>query len=198
MPIHDYRDLIAWQKSVELTQRVYELVKPFPPSERCGLASQMTRAAVSIASNVAEGNAFRHRAIHSPPGSRPRFAVRARQADRDCGPPNVDRRFGCRPCTCRNHINQPYAAPARGSLPPPSPIPQAAFGRRFPQAALRAAASLAQVSLHDAAIRIDPPIPQKRPVPPRVLDPLRVALRYEYSGRGAGFGNQLAERVADE
>lgn len=61
MRIHDYRDLIVWQKSVELSELAYRLVKAFPPHERYGLSSQITRAAISVASNVAEGNAFPRR-----------------------------------------------------------------------------------------------------------------------------------------
>lgn len=62
MRVHDYRDLIVWQKAVELSELVYRLVTQFPVVERYGLSSQLTRAAVSIASNIAEGNAFNHRA----------------------------------------------------------------------------------------------------------------------------------------
>lgn len=62
MLVHDYRDLIVWQKSVDLAELVYRLVKDFPVVERYGLSSQLTRAAVSVASNIAEGNAFNHRA----------------------------------------------------------------------------------------------------------------------------------------
>ncbi len=62
MHIYDYRDRIVWQRSVDLTVRVYDIVNHFPPAERYGLASQMSRAAVSVASNIAEGNAFSHRA----------------------------------------------------------------------------------------------------------------------------------------
>lgn len=62
MRVHDYRDLIVWQQSVDLTELVYRLVKDFPGVERYGLSSQLTRAAVSVASNIAEGNAFNHRA----------------------------------------------------------------------------------------------------------------------------------------
>jgi four helix bundle protein len=62
MHINDYRDLIVWQKSVDLTERVYDIVKHFPACERYGLSSQMTRAAISVASNIAEGNASSHRA----------------------------------------------------------------------------------------------------------------------------------------
>lgn len=50
-----YRDLVVWQKAVELAKRTYTLTNQFPPEERFGLSSQMQRAAVSIASNIAEG-----------------------------------------------------------------------------------------------------------------------------------------------
>lgn len=50
-----YRDLIVWQKAVELAKRTYVLTNKFPSEERFGLASQMQRAAVSIPSNIAEG-----------------------------------------------------------------------------------------------------------------------------------------------
>ncbi|HEY2805110.1 MAG TPA: four helix bundle protein [Gemmatimonadales bacterium] len=51
-----FRDLLVWQKSRELTKRVYELTRNFPASERFGLVSQLRRAAVSIMSNIAEGS----------------------------------------------------------------------------------------------------------------------------------------------
>jgi four helix bundle protein len=50
-----FRGLIAWQKAVELNVAVYELTKVFPKAELFGLTMQMRRAAVSIASNIAEG-----------------------------------------------------------------------------------------------------------------------------------------------
>ncbi|MEM6854828.1 MAG: four helix bundle protein [Planctomycetota bacterium] len=50
-----YRGLIAWQKSMELCESVYQLCSQLPESERFGLISQMQRAAVSIPSNIAEG-----------------------------------------------------------------------------------------------------------------------------------------------
>ena len=51
----DYRNLIVWQKAIDLTICIYRLTEPFPKSEIYGLASQMRRASVSIASNIAEG-----------------------------------------------------------------------------------------------------------------------------------------------
>jgi four helix bundle protein len=53
--IRSYRDLVVWQKSVELSVACYTLIRPFPASERYGLASQVQRAAVSIPANIAEG-----------------------------------------------------------------------------------------------------------------------------------------------
>jgi four helix bundle protein len=52
-----YKDLIVWQKAITLVKRVYQVTSPFPSEERFGLVSQMRRAAVSIPSNIAEGQA---------------------------------------------------------------------------------------------------------------------------------------------
>ena len=54
--IKSYRDLQVWQKAVELSVAVYRITDNFPKSEAYGLTSQMRRAAVSIASNIAEGH----------------------------------------------------------------------------------------------------------------------------------------------
>jgi len=53
--IHSYKDLIVWQKAMDLVVAVYELTEEFPRSELYGLMSQMRRSAVSIPSNLAEG-----------------------------------------------------------------------------------------------------------------------------------------------
>ncbi len=52
-----YLDLIVWQKSMELVERMYRMTKVFPQEEQYGLTSQIRRAAVSIPSNIAEGQA---------------------------------------------------------------------------------------------------------------------------------------------
>jgi len=49
------RDLIAWQEAMEWVHSVYELTGHFPEAEMFGLTSQMRRAAVSVAGNIAEG-----------------------------------------------------------------------------------------------------------------------------------------------
>lgn len=50
-----YRELIVWQKGMDLVESIYDLVSDFPNSERYELSSQMRRAGVSIPSNIAEG-----------------------------------------------------------------------------------------------------------------------------------------------
>ncbi len=51
-----FRDLKAWQKAIELIVAVYGISKSFPKDELYGLTSQLRRAAVSVASNIAEGS----------------------------------------------------------------------------------------------------------------------------------------------
>lgn len=55
MSIQSYRDLIVWQKSMELVKEIYKLSHNFPTEEKFGLTSQIRRATVSIPSNIAEG-----------------------------------------------------------------------------------------------------------------------------------------------
>ncbi|HWT66948.1 MAG TPA: four helix bundle protein [Terracidiphilus sp.] len=50
-----FKELIVWQRAVELSLAVYRFTASFPASEQFGLTSQMRRAAVSVASNIAEG-----------------------------------------------------------------------------------------------------------------------------------------------
>jgi four helix bundle protein len=57
--VRSYRELIAWQKAMDLVVRVYEGTKTFPREEIYGLTSQLRRAAVSIPSNIAEGQGRR-------------------------------------------------------------------------------------------------------------------------------------------
>ena len=52
---NSYRDLIIWQKSMDLTKLVYQITYSFPKDEIYGLTSQIRRSAVSIPSNIAEG-----------------------------------------------------------------------------------------------------------------------------------------------
>jgi len=53
--VKSYRDLLIWQKGIQLTVLIYQLSKTFPREEIYGLTSQMRRCAVSIPSNIAEG-----------------------------------------------------------------------------------------------------------------------------------------------
>jgi len=54
--VHSFRDLIVWQKSITMAVSVYKLTQGFPREELYGLTSQMRRATVSVASNIAEGH----------------------------------------------------------------------------------------------------------------------------------------------
>ena len=51
-----YQDLVVWKRSVELVMEAYQLVKHLPREETYALSNQIRRAAVSIPSNIAEGN----------------------------------------------------------------------------------------------------------------------------------------------
>ena len=53
--IRSYKDLVAWQRAFALGGTVYRLTAEFPSDERFGLTSQLRRAAISVASNIAEG-----------------------------------------------------------------------------------------------------------------------------------------------
>ena len=52
-----YKDLVVWQKGIALAKLIYHVTKNFPSEEKFGLVAQMRRAAVSIPSNIAEGQA---------------------------------------------------------------------------------------------------------------------------------------------
>lgn len=57
--IKSHRDLIAWQKAMDLTVLIYEITKSFPNGEKFGLISQIRRSSSSIAANIAEGQGRR-------------------------------------------------------------------------------------------------------------------------------------------
>jgi four helix bundle protein len=57
--VKNYRDLIAWQKAMDLVEAVYRATRAFPADERFGLSSQLRRAIVSVPSNIAEGQGRR-------------------------------------------------------------------------------------------------------------------------------------------
>jgi four helix bundle protein len=58
--IETYRDLLVWQKAMDLVVRSYRLAKQLPAAELYGLTSQLQRSAVSIPANIAEGHGRRH------------------------------------------------------------------------------------------------------------------------------------------
>ncbi|MBM7557064.1 four helix bundle protein [Halanaerobacter jeridensis] len=51
----NHKELVVWQKAVDLVKIIYELTGDFPKSEEYGLSNQLRRAAVSVPSNIAEG-----------------------------------------------------------------------------------------------------------------------------------------------
>ena len=53
--MHNYKKLHIWQEGIKLARSIYEATSTFPANEKYGIVSQMTRAAVSIPSNIAEG-----------------------------------------------------------------------------------------------------------------------------------------------
>jgi four helix bundle protein len=60
-----YRDLVAWQKAMKFVTAIHEVTQRFPGEERYGLTNQLRRAAVSVPSNIAEGQArFSQREFH--------------------------------------------------------------------------------------------------------------------------------------
>lgn len=59
MKVKNYQELIVWQKAMDLVEEVYIASKSFPREEIYGLTSQLRRAAISIPSNVAEGQGRR-------------------------------------------------------------------------------------------------------------------------------------------
>lgn len=55
MAVKSYRELVVWQKGMDLVVAVYQVTEQFPQSEAFGLTNQVRRAVVSIPSNIAEG-----------------------------------------------------------------------------------------------------------------------------------------------
>jgi four helix bundle protein len=58
--IRNFKDLIIWQRGIELVKLVYTITNSFPSDEKYGIVSQMRRSAVSVPSNIAEGFMRRH------------------------------------------------------------------------------------------------------------------------------------------
>ena len=60
--IKSYKDLMVWQKAIDLVLGIYETLKRFPREELYGLSDQIKRSAVSVPSNIAEGQSRQHTA----------------------------------------------------------------------------------------------------------------------------------------
>src|SRR6266511_4915364 len=54
--VRSHRDLVVWQRAIDLVECAYRISRRFPADERFGLTSQLRRAAVSVPSNIAEGH----------------------------------------------------------------------------------------------------------------------------------------------
>ena len=61
MSLQSYRDLVVWQKAMDLVEEIYRLTKMLPKEELYALATQIRRAAISIPANIAEGYGRLHR-----------------------------------------------------------------------------------------------------------------------------------------
>lgn len=63
---HNFRELVIWRMSIDMTEKIYKLTESLPQHEKFGLTSQIRRSSVSIPSNIAEGSGrtsdkeFRH------------------------------------------------------------------------------------------------------------------------------------------
>jgi four helix bundle protein len=55
MPVQSYKDLIVWQKAMDLVYEVYQISRSFPKEEQYALTNQLRRAVISVPSNIAEG-----------------------------------------------------------------------------------------------------------------------------------------------
>ncbi|MFK7899939.1 MAG: four helix bundle protein [Cyclobacteriaceae bacterium] len=54
--MHQFKELLIWQRGMDLVKTIYNLTKQLPDSEKFGLVSQINRSAVSVPSNIAEGS----------------------------------------------------------------------------------------------------------------------------------------------
>lgn len=62
MPITTYKDLVVWQRAMDLVTETYRVTSTYPAEERFGLAAHTRRSSISVPSNIAEGYARRRRA----------------------------------------------------------------------------------------------------------------------------------------
>ena len=76
----DFERLDVYKRSVQFVLKVYELTEKFPPDELYGLTGQLRRAAVSIATNIAEGSGRHHKRQHQ------QFLRMARSSSYECAP----------------------------------------------------------------------------------------------------------------
>lgn len=60
--IKTHKDLLVWEKSIDLVEQIYKFTKQFPKEELYGITNQMRRCAVSIPANIAEGSGRKNKA----------------------------------------------------------------------------------------------------------------------------------------
>jgi four helix bundle protein len=82
LSIKSHRDLIVWQKAMDLVIAVYRVSKGFPKEETYGLTGQMRRAAASIPSNIAEGQGRRLKRVSAVSSSCKRIVAGTRHTIR--------------------------------------------------------------------------------------------------------------------
>ena len=125
--IRSFRDLDVWKDAVALAQVVYEETRQFPDDERFGLTSQLRRASVSIASNVAEGwgrNSRKDyvRFLYVARGSLFEVATQVEIAGRvGLLTPEQAERIQRRGATCGKRLSRLIASLKRLQSPPPNP-----------------------------------------------------------------------------
>jgi hypothetical protein len=94
--VKSYRDLLVWQKAVDLVTDCYGLTKQLPKTEIYGLTAQIQRAAVSIPANIAEGHGREHLGDYLHHLSIANGSLMAGDAHSDCGEARLSGYDRCR------------------------------------------------------------------------------------------------------
>ena len=115
--IRNHRDLIAWQKAMDLAVEVYRLAEKLPMREAYGIYSQTTRAAASVPANIAEGHGRQGAkefanflwTLNEQTDSRTKWGASPRHFDRACcAAPNAHRLSSVVQNWCRRWESNPH------------------------------------------------------------------------------------------